>query len=191
MRRLTKVLLCALLLPACITNEIWDWANDTHPVNPQPISCGVDADGTTVILVAVAGEDQPAFCLRVPVDWSERTKIPIGESGESVHSPMYLTRESVPVGVLSELEPAPEEWFLSHEPETGSFDVLVMRDEGHVVVGTAELPSEAHWGRHLTATILTPVTAAADCVVIVGTFLFLFWLETDTPESRIQPGRPK
>jgi len=181
MRRLTIVLLCALLLPACLTTGLWEWAGDTQPTSPRPINCGMDADGATVILVAAAGEEQPTFCLRVPVNWRDRIQIPVGESGESVHSPLFLSPEPVLAGALADLEPAPEEWFLSHEPETGSVDVLVSNDGGYLVVGTAELPAEVHWERRLVAAVLTPATVAVDTVVMVSALLFFIWIDFDFP----------
>ncbi len=177
--------LCAgialFFLPASLTASLWEWAGDTHPINPTPVSCGVDVDGTTVILVAVDGKEDPLFCLRVPVNWRERTTIPIGDTGETVHSPLYLAREPVPHGALAGLTPAPDGWFLSYEPETDSADVLVESGSGYVVVGTAELPSEAHWGKRVTAAVLTPATFTVDTVVIVTAFLFFSWLDFEFP----------
>jgi len=181
MKKLTAALLCALLAPACLTAGLWDWASDTYPGSPTPVSSGVDTDGTIIILVATSGEEEPSFSLRVPVNWSERIAVPIGDTGETVHSPLYLAREPVPHDKLAGLTPSSEGWFLSHEPETASVDVLVESGGGYVVVGTAELPSEAHWGRRITAAVLTPPAFAVDTVVIVTAFLFFSWLDLEFP----------
>ncbi len=181
MKKLTAALLCALLAPACLTAGLWDWASDTYPGSPTPVSSGVDTDGTIIILVAISGEEEPSFSLRVPVNWSERIAVPIGDTGETVHSPLYLAREPVPHDKLAGLTSSTEGWFLSHEPETASVDVLVESGESYVVVGTAELPSEAHWGKRITAAVLTPPAFAVDTVVIVTAFLFFSWLDFDFP----------
>jgi len=169
MRELTLALLCALLLPACLTQGLWAWAGDTHPVNPHPVSCGVDADGTTIILVAVADEAQPSFCLRVPVNWRDRrVQIPIGATGDSIHAPMFLRPEPLPSNALAALTPAPEEWFLSHEPETGYIDILVSEDGGYTTVGTAELPTKVDWGRRIIALALTAPTLVIDVAAFLS-----------------------
>ena len=181
MQKLFTALLCAILFPACLTAGLWDWASDTYPGSPTPVNCGVDTDGTTVILVAISGETKPSFSLRVPVNWSERIEVPIGETGETVHSPLFLAREPVPHDTLSALTPSPVDGFLSHEPETASIDVLVESGSGYVVVGTAKLPNEAHWEKRVTAAVLTPVTFAVDTVVLVTAFLFFSWLDFEFP----------
>lgn len=178
MKELCISLLCALSMTACLTTEVLNWAGDSQPLTPRPIQCGVDADGSTVILVSVDGDEQASFSLRVPPDWQSRTQIPVGEDGESIHSPLYLEREPV---LEVTLEPAPEEWFLRHEPESGSLDILAESGGGYVVVGTAELPSDANWGRRLAATILTPVTVLIDSAAMVGGFLISLWLHTEFP----------
>jgi hypothetical protein len=181
MRRLTLLILCALLLPACLTQGLWSWAGDTRPSTPQPISCGVDANGTTIILVGVAGEEDPSFCLRIPADWRERIEVPIGSSGATVHSPLYVSPEPVPASGLVPLTPAPEEWFLSHEAATGSVDVLTPHNGRFTIVATADLPTEAHWGRRITAVALTPPALLLDTVTILLASTFFLWLDISYP----------
>ena len=181
MLRFITISLTVLLLPSCLTQGLWEWAGDTRPVEPVPVSCGQDTDGSTLILVAVEGKEKPSFCLRVPLNWEELTEVPIGEAGETVHSPLYLAHEPVPQSAHSELTPAPREWFLRHEPEAGSVDILVESGGGYTVIATAALPSEAHWGRRLTAAVLTPATVTVDCAVFVGTILFFAWLGIESP----------
>jgi len=175
------VLLTSLLAPACLTQGLWDWAADTYPTDAVPLNSGVDADGVTVILVALDGRDEPAFSLHVPADWKERVKIPVGDTGEVLHSPLYLSRGHAPEGALAGLSPTDETWFLRHEPETGSIDILTESGGGHLVVATADLPSEPHWGRRATATVLTAPAFVVDSLVIVGAFLFFSWLEFEFP----------
>ena len=180
MKKLTAALLCALLAPACLTQGLWDWAADTYPMDAKPVNSGVDEDGRTIILVAVDGAAKPAFSLRVPVDWRERVSVSVGGTGETIHSPLYLSPRPVPRGILDQLAPTEEAWFLSHEPETDSVDVLVESEGGHLVVATAKLPSEAHWERRVTAAILTAPAFVVDAVAFVCTSIFLSWLDLDT-----------
>ena len=167
MRRILTAVLCALLFSACLTTDLWHWASDTHPGSPTPVSCGEDTDGSTVILVAVDGDEDPSFCLRVPADWRARTAVPVVATSNTIRSPLYLSRAPVPQGVPAGLTPAPDEWFLSHNLESTSFDILVGSGSDYVVVGTAELPSKVHWEKRIAAVVLTPAAVAFDVVAAI------------------------
>ena len=172
MKKLFTALACALIAPACLTTGLWDWAADSHPTDATPVSSGVDGEGRTVILVALDGAAKPAFSLRVPADWRDRVTVSVGGTGETIHSPLYLAPRPVPSGILESLTPTEEPWFLSHEPETSSIDVLVESAGGRLVVATAKLPSETHWERRITAGVLTVPALALDAVGALCTFIF-------------------
>ena len=92
---------------------------------------------------------------------------------------MFLRPEPLPSNALAALTPAPEEWFLSHEPETGYIDILVSEDGGYTTVGTAELPTKVHWGRRITAVALTAPSLVIDGVAVFLSFTILFFLQID------------
>jgi hypothetical protein len=178
MRNIAAILCLALLLPACLTEQIWGWASDSYPVNPEPVAAGFDSDKVLTILVATDGETSPSFSLRVPSDWRSKTEVSIGLSGASVHKPILLSPRPLPMGGQGSLTPSEEAWFLRHDIENGSVDVLIAQEGSYLTVGTAQLPSERHWERITLAALMTPVTIAVDAITFITATLFFSWLES-------------
>ena len=177
MRKLVAVTCLTLLLPACLTGQIWDWASDSYALTPEPVAAGLDSDGVLNILVATGGDSSPSFSLKIPSDWRAQTQSSVESKGDSLHIPLLLTLSSLPAGGVNSLTPTEEEWYLRHDFESGSIDVLTAQGDGHLTVGTAQLPSERHWGRITTATLMTPVTLAVDTFTFLTTLIFFSWLE--------------
>ena len=186
MRNIAAILCLALLLPACLTEQIWGWASDSYPVNPEPVAAGFDSDKVLTILVATDGETSPSFSLRVPSDWRSKTEVNIGSSGVSAHKPILLSPKPLPAGGQGSLTPSEEAWFLRHDIENGSVDVLIAQEGGYLTVGTAQLPSERHWERITLAVLMTPVTIAVDAITLITGLLFFSWL--DTPSTTDEYG---
>ena len=178
MRNIAAILCLALLLPACLTEQIWGWASDSYPVNPEPVAAGFDSDKVLTILVATDGETSPSFSLRVPSDWRSKTEVSIGLSGASVHKPILLSPRPLPMGGQGSLTPSEEAWFLRHDIENGSVDVLIAQEGSYLTVGTAQLPSERQWERSTLAALMTPVTIAVDAITFITATLFFSWLES-------------
>ncbi len=182
MKGVTAALGCALLFSSCVGPGI----------DPKPHSCGVDIDDSIVILIMTTGGEEPDLCLRVPPHWREHTQALTDEEGETAHQPLKLTKSEVPLEGLSELKPAPEEWFLRYDAEASILDVLVELDGQHRVVGAVSLSleppkSQILWEK-FSSSVSKVVTElfelAGDLLKVVGNLaahLLFGWLDGDTP----------
>ncbi len=178
MRNLAAVLCLALFLPSCLTEQIWGWASDSYAVNPEPVAAGMNSEGEVMILVATDGESSPSFASKLPSDWETKTALSVDSSSATIHAPIALKPSPLPTGGQSSLTPSELPWYLRHDFDNGSVDILTKREEAYLVVGTAQLPSERHWGRISLAALMSPVTLTIDTITFITTSIFFSWLES-------------
>jgi len=139
-----------------------------YPVSASPVLCGLDTQGQVTILVSTSEDNEPDFCVRIPVDWRERTQLNSTLSDtETIHYPVALSKEPVTKGLIDELIPTEEEWFLSEDLETGMLHVLITQGTGHLLVGTSRLPTAPDWEKRVTAVITIPLTLLGDAISVV------------------------
>lgn len=178
MRNLVAVLCLALFLPSCLTEQIWGWASDSYAVNPEPVAVGMNSGGELMILVATDGESSPSFAFKLPSDWESKTALSVDSSGATIHAPIALRPSALPAGGQSSLAPSEQPWYLRHDFDNGSVDILIKQGEAYLVVGTAQLPSQRHWGRISLAVLLSPATLTIDMITFLTTSIFFSWLES-------------
>ena len=178
MRNLAAVLCLAIFLPSCLTEQIWSWASDSYAGSPEPVAAGENAEGELIILVATDGKSSPSFSVKLPSDWRDKISLSVDSSEKSIHAPIALRAGSLPKGGQSSLTPSEQPWYLRHDFDNGSIDILTMEDEAYLVVGTAQLPSERHWGRISVAALMSPITLTIDTITFLTAAIFFSWLDS-------------
>jgi hypothetical protein len=106
------------------------------------------------------------------------TELSVDSGSETVHAPILLTPSPLPAGGQGSLTPSEEKWYLRHDFNNGSVDVLTTQGDAYLTVGTAQLPSERHWDRIALAALITPVTLTIDTITFITASLFFSWLES-------------
>jgi hypothetical protein len=83
---------------------------------------------------------------------------------------------AVPLEGISELKPAPEEWFFRYDAETSTLDVLVSLEDQHLLVGAVPLAQEQSKGQVIWEKFSSSVTQLfSKLFEVVDNLLMAVW----------------